>query len=411
VAADLNADGYTDLFVTTAQNDQLLWNQHGTGRFKEGARGAGIDSYGWHTGAAVADVNGDGRLDLYVAGYTEAQGAIPGSSAGYPTNHLGVRDELFLNLGYGRFREAGAAAGLDRKPYDHSLGAVFTDLNQDGRIDLLVANDLDPNRAYLNQKGGPLGFHFVSSARSYGLDDRNAGMGVAVSDLNFQSKPNFVFVTNSRGQEHAVSRTACNGEDCELVDGRQQFAHAFGTNFTGWGASWLDLANNGKPGLVLANGDIPVKNLAADAGRVQVIAQASGNWLDAGDLVGAGSIPAVNGRGLAAADFDNDGRVDVAVNSVGGPLLLLRSSGGPGHWLGVNLRPFVPGAIVTVYTRTRQLVEETRAGSSYLSSEDPRVHFGLGADTRVSELEVMLPGGRTIRVNRPGIDRVITVRP
>jgi glycosyltransferase involved in cell wall biosynthesis len=207
------------------------------------------------------------------------------------------------------------------------------------------------------------------------------------------------------------SFTACNGEDCELVDGRQQFAHAFGTNFTGWGASWLDLANNGKPGLVLANGDIPVKNLAADAGRVQVIAQASGNWLDAGDLVGAGSIPAVNGRGLAAADFDNDGRVDVAVNSVGGPLLLLRSSGGPGHWLGVNLRPFVPGAIVTVYTRTRQLVEETRAGSSYLSSEDPRVHFGLGADTRVSELEVMLPGGRTIRVNRPGIDRVITVRP
>src|SRR5581483_3543449 len=132
-----------------------------------------------------------------------------------------------------------------------------------------------------------------------------------------------------------------------------QLAQAFGTNFTGWGDSWIDLANTGKPALVLANGDIPVKNLAKDAGRIQVIASASGNWLDAGGLVGAAATPAVNGRGLAAADFDNDGRVDVAVNSVGGPLLLLRSTGGSGHWLEVELRPFVPGAIVTVFTQTK----------------------------------------------------------
>ncbi len=409
VAADLNGDGYTDIYVTSAQDDQLFWNAAGTGKFTEGARAAGIVSFGWHSGAAVADVNGDGRPDLYVGGYTESNGAISGSSAGFPTNHLGVRDELFLNRGDRHFEEVGQRVGLDPKPYDHSLGATFVDLNNDGRLDLYVANDEDPNRAYLNEKGGPLGFHFVESARPFGLADRNAGMGVAVSDLNFQNRPNFLFVTNSRGQEHAAFRTQCNGEDCSLVDARPNFARAFGPNFTGWGDSWVDLANNGKLDLVLANGDIPVKNLRKDAGRVQVIAAASGNWLDATSLLGAAGLPAVNGRGLAAADFDNDGHVDLAVNSVGGRLMLLRSSGGTGHWLEVNLKPFVPGAIVTANMPRNQLVEQTRAGSSFLSSEDPRVHFGLGKDTKVVELDVQLPGGRTIRLKNLKADQIVNV--
>jgi Na+-translocating ferredoxin:NAD+ oxidoreductase RnfD subunit len=410
VAADLDGDGYTDLYVTTAQDDQLFWNDGGTGRFTEGARAAGVVSFGWHAGAAVGDVNGDGRLDLFVAGYTEAHGPIPGSEAGFPTNHLGVRDELFLNLGNRHFKEVGRRVGLDPKPFDHSLGAVFTDLNQDSRLDLLVANDEDPNRAYINERGGPLGFHFVDQAKEFGLNDRNAGMGVALSGLNFEYKPNFLFVTNSRGQQHAAYRTKCNGEDCGFVDARLQFAQAFGTNFTGWGDAWVDLTNEGKPALVLANGDIPVRNLARDAGRIQVIASASGNWLDATRLVGAGSLPALNGRGLAAADFDNDGHTDVAVGSVGAPLMLLRSTGGKGHWLEVNLKPFVPGAIVTAYLPSNQFAQETHAGSSYLSSEDPRVHFGLGSATKVGELDVKLPDGRTIRLRNVRADRIVTVK-
>src|SRR6185437_7044736 len=196
-----NGDGYTDLFVTTAQSDELLWN-NGDGTFTEGARAAGIASFGWHSGAAIGDVNGDGRPDLFVAGYTEANGPIPGSSAGYPTNHLGVRDELFLNEGNGpsgraRFREVGRQAGLDPPPYDHSLGAVFTDLNGDGRLDLYVANDEDPNRYYVNVPAPGLGFRFVDRARSSGLADRNAGMGVALGDYNGDGRPDLL-VSNSR---------------------------------------------------------------------------------------------------------------------------------------------------------------------------------------------------------------------
>jgi ASPIC and UnbV/FG-GAP-like repeat len=362
----------------------------------------------------VADVNGDGRPDIFVSGYANVNGTT-NSSGGFPSNYQAYPDLLYLNDGPDRhgqwhFHDVAGKVGIDSAGTDHSLGAVFTDLNGDGRPDLYVANDLDPNRMYVNVRGGPLGFHFVDNAKQLGLADRNAGMGIAISDLNFQSKPNFVFVTNSRGQQHAAYRQQCNGEDCSLVDARPQFAQAFGTNFTGWGDSFVDLANDGKQDLVLANGDIPVKNLRKDAGRIQVIATASGNWLDAGSLVGAGALPLVDGRGLAAADFDNDGRVDVAVSSIGGKLMLLRSTGGTGHWLEVNLKPFVPGAVVTVATRRNQWTQETHAGSSYLSSEDPRLHFGLGAESKVLELDVKLPNnGRTIRLKHVRADRIVTV--
>jgi Na+-translocating ferredoxin:NAD+ oxidoreductase RnfD subunit len=408
VAADFNGDGFTDLFVSTAADDELLWN-NGNGTFTEGARSSGVVSFGWHTGAAVGDVNGDGRPDLFVAGNTEANGPIPGSSAGYPTNHLGVRDELFLNEGTlpngrARFREVGRRAGIDRAPYDHSLGAEFVDLNGDGRLDLYVANDEDPNRYYLNERApGPLGFRFVDRARSEGIADRNAGMGIAAGDYNGDGRPDLL-VTNSRAQGHAVYRS--RGE--AYVNGQDAFAAAFGTNFTGWGDAWVDLNNDGKLDLVLANGAIPVTNLKRDAGHVQVLENVHGTFANVTGLLGLEQLR-TNGRGLAVADFDNDGHLDVAINSVGGRLILLRGTGGSGHWLEVRLPRFAPGAVVTAALPDgRRLVRVVAAGSSYLSSEDPRVHFGLGSAAKVSELVVRYPGGRTTRLRGVAADRIVS---
>ncbi|HZC31460.1 MAG TPA: CRTAC1 family protein, partial [Gaiellaceae bacterium] len=399
VAADLDGNGYPDLFVTTATDDLLFWN-NGNGTFTEGARRAGVVSFGWHSGAAVADVNGDGRPDLFVAGYTDLNHPIETSVAGFPNSYRAIRSELFLNEGHRHFRNVAAQVGLTDHPNDHSLGATFLDVNGDGRPDLYVANDEGPNRLYLNEPGGPLGFHFVDVGRRLDLADKNAGMGIATAAIGGRNE---IFVSNSRGQTNAAYRSEGHG----FADVRARFAPAIGANPTGWGDSWIDLRNSGKPDLVLANGEIPVTNLRKDAEPVQVLVPGKRHYVDAGLLRAL----RVNGRGLAAADYDNDGRVDIAVGTVGGGVLLLRNTSQAGHWLEVDVAPFSPGAVVTVVAADgRRQVRDVRAGSSYLSSEDPRVHFGLGAATAVRELIVRYPDGTVKRLRNVRADQILTDR-
>ena len=421
VAADLNGDGNTDLYVTSAVDDKLLWN-NGNGTFTEGSRSSNVVSYGWHSSAAVADVNGDGRPDLFVGGYTEANAPIPGSAAGFPTNHLGVRDEFFVNEGndpngHARFREVGKQLGIDTR-IEHALGAVFTDVNGDGRPDLYVANDEDPNRLYLNEPAaGGLGFRLVERAQSDGVADANAGMGVAAADYNGDGLPD-LFVSNSRQQLHGIFRSrAVGAARPAFTDARSDFTTAFGSSFAGWGASWVDLNRDGNLDLMVANGDIPITKLSKDARPVQVLENLTGQGLaeqfaDASKLPGLLDIAGLNGRGLAAADFNNDGNIDIAINSIGGPLVLLKNTNPSGHWLEVALAGFHPNAVVTaVLPDGRRLVRELQAGSSYLSSEDPRAFFGLGKATAVKSLTVRLPKGHETRLTNVTADRILTMKP
>jgi Na+-translocating ferredoxin:NAD+ oxidoreductase RnfD subunit len=418
-AADLNGDGRPDLIVTTTNGIKLLWND-GHGRFGEGARAAGMTASGWYTGVAVADVNGDGRPDVFVAGYARPNDPVPSSLAGFPTNLVGVRDLLYLNEGNGpngraRFREVGVQAGLEASAFSHGLGATFLDVNGDGRPDLYVANDEDPNQLYVNvpwpggAKADPagLGFRFENRAADSGVADPYAGMGVAVEGAG--RGPLDLFVSNSRRQPSAAfSRTTAS----TFANARPEFDPALGADFAGWGDSFVDLANSGTPDLVLATGGIPVTNVAKDAGEVKVIAPLSGRQGSRYGLA-PGAAPAglrVDGRGLAAADVDNDGRMEIAVNSIGGRLLLLKASGPAGHWLDVKLSRFSPGAVVTVTLADgRTLSQEVRAGSSYLSSEDERIHFGLGAAARVARLEVRYPRGAQTVLRDVRGDRIVEV--
>ncbi|HST15592.1 MAG TPA: FG-GAP-like repeat-containing protein [Gaiellaceae bacterium] len=400
VAADLNGDGRTDLAVTTTSGVELLWNEGGTFRTTT------LPGNGWYTGIASADVNGDGRPDLFVAGYSDPNDPVPGSFAGFPTNIAGVRDLLFLNDGGGRFREVGIAAGLEASAFRHGLGAQFMDVNGDGRPDLYVANDEDPNELYVNVPwpGGAetdpagLGFRFEERATQAGIADPFAGMGVAAGNGR-------LLVTNSRGEPSAAYLRS--GPE-EFSNDRPRVDPGLGRGFAGWGASWVDLQNTGRLDLVLTAGAIPVTNLAQDAEAVRVLAQNQRGALRDNTKAVLGNLQ-LNGRGLAVADVWNDGRQEIAINTIGGNLVLLQPTKPSGHWLDVALSRFSPGAVVTaILPSGRSITGEVRAGSSYLSSEDPRVHFGLGSATRVAQLIVRSTSGQYTRLANVPVDRVVT---
>jgi hypothetical protein len=427
VAADFDLDGHTDLYVTSADSGALLWNE-GDGTFTEGAGDAGAPAVGWYAGAAVGDVDGDGWPDLFLAGYANPDSPVEGATQGFPNTVTGVRDLLYLNEGRadgGRvtFREVGMEAGLEVAGYEYGLGALFSDLEGDGDLDLYVANDTKPNRLYDNVPwpGGAdadpagLGFRFEELAASAGVADPNAGMGVAEADYDGDGRAD-LFVTNARGQVHGVF----HGERSEMVDPsfvdvRRELGPDLGAA-TGWGVSWGDLDLDRDVDLVIANGAIPVSDLTADAQPLQAFgnltAQGSSARFEDVGRAAVGRVGPLLARGSAAADFDNDGDLDVAVGTVGGPLVLLENTGASGNWLEVELEGFFPGAVITASLPGGQkLAREVRAGSSYLSSDDPRAHFGLGDAAAVRELVISWPDGERTAIGDVEANQIVVVEP
>ncbi|MBA2298165.1 MAG: CRTAC1 family protein [Actinobacteria bacterium] len=410
VAADFDLDGHTDLYVTTARVNALLWNS-GDGTFAEGAAAAGVAGYDWRSGAAVGDVNGDGWPDLFVAGYASLNNPNSDATQGFPNTYFGVRDLLFLSKGAGEgdrvtFQEVGVDAGLEAVRFEYGLGAVLSDLDRDGDLDLYVANDTNPNRLYENVAwpGGmeadpaKLGFRFEERAAAAGVADPNAGMGVAAGDYDGDGRPD-LFVTNARAQMHAAFRSLPPDENApSWIDVRAELGPDL-SGATGWGVSWADFDLDTDLDLLFVNGHVPVTDLEADAEALQAfgnqLAQGrQASFEDIGDTIGLGKVGRRLARGSTTADYDNDGDLDVAVTTVGGSLVLLENNGPSGSWLEVSLEGFQPGATVTaVLPDGRRLVRDLIAGSSYLSSEDPRLHFGLGNATSVRRLVIRWPGG------------------
>lgn len=420
VAADFDNDGFTDLYVTTERENLLLWNR-GTG-FVEGATAADVDSYGWQTGAAAGDLNGDGLVDLVVAGYADLNKPRPEASTGFPNPFEPVGDLVFINQG-GRagarptFMSVGAEVGIEPDGPEYGLGVVLVDFDNDGDLDIHIANDTQPNRLYLNEPT-PDGssIRFVDASAKSGADDPNSGMGIGTAELNGDGFPDLL-VTNLAGQGHASLTSSVTAAQAPRFEAVTDDVFALGMSQTGWGASFGDLDLDGDLDLLVASGAIPITDIVESGEALTYFSNETSGTLptlvERSALVGLDDLAPRNGRSVALADYDNDGDLDALVTSIGQRIVLLENRAGTRNkWLTIDFGAPSPGTRVEVDLEDGTvLVRWAAAGGSWLSSEDPRLNFGLGPDPGVVDVTILPPSGGTLRFEDVDLNRILVVTP
>ncbi|MDM8519799.1 ScyD/ScyE family protein [Anaerolineales bacterium HSG6] len=415
VAADFNLDGWTDIHITADGPNALLWN-NGDGTFSEGAEQANIAASEWNSAAVVGDVNQDGWPDLFVAAFIDLDYQIPKPTGAFPQDYYGLPDHLYLSQGLdetGRvtFQDVAEQVGLSRQ--ERGLGALFSDVDKDGDVDLYIANDGHPNRLYKNRPlpADPygLGFRLLDLTETAQVGDAGSGMGVAGGDYDGDGWFDLL-VTNWERELNALYRN-------EFADAEQitfQYStfrigiSGLGQGMTGWGVHWLDFDHDTDLDMFIINGRVPLTNLATDPELVRLYRNRMAENLDsqsrampirrlfveATDPAGLKEVGPLLGRGSAAADYDNDGDMDIALITIAGPMALLENQGAAGNWLMVQLTRFAPGTkLELTLPDGRVLVRELHVGSSYLASEDPRFHVGLGEVDLIPTLTVIYPDG------------------
>jgi enediyne biosynthesis protein E4 len=415
--ADYDGDGWPDIFLTNF-GANVLYRNLGNGRFQNVAKEAGLESPGWNTGAAFVDTNGDGRLDVYVATYIDCTlhdvlEARPTLSwrglenvAVGPFGLKGAADHFFRSVDGRHFVDATDQAGLADRALGFGFAVRAADFDGDGRVDIYVANDSDPNYLYRNEGGGH--FKEVGTWTGAALDGNGAaqaGMGLAVGDVNgdgildlFVNNFSEDFSTLYRGIGHGIF------EDVSRASGVGPATY----RTLAWGAALADLDNDGDLDLVVANGHIypqidrhpdiigtaEQRNLLLE----NVSADRETRFADATESAGPGFEPKALSRGLAFGDFDNDGRLDLLIAHVNGPPSLLHNETEGGAWLTVVCEDR-HGATNPVGTEVRLTAggrsqwRDIASGDSFMSSHDPRPHFGLGSVETVDEIDVKWPDG------------------
>jgi tetratricopeptide (TPR) repeat protein len=406
---DYDNDGHPDLFITRWRAYALYRNQ-GDGTFRDVTQMAGLGGdRDWPTSAAFADLDGDGDLDLYVCHYLRWDAEHPQTcfdeekkriSYCAPQRFPHLPDHLFRN-DCGRFVDVTDQAGINDW-HGQGLGVVAVDLDDDGRLDLFVANDQSANY-FFRGRGG---LRFEEVAETSGLAGNanggfQAGMGVACGDLDGDGRPD-LGVTNFYNESMTFYHNLGGGV---FTDHTREMGLAVPTRYRlGFGTAFLDVDNDGHLDIAIANGHVddfrPEIPYAMPAQLL--VGDDRGHLMDVSDRAGPPwQVPRV-GRGLAAGDLDNDGRIDVLLVAQDGPLAYFHNRTAGGHALTLRLvgtashRDAV-GARVTVVAGGRRRVAWRFGGGSYQSASDPRLHFGLGGAGRVEAIEVSWPSGRVDR--------------
>ena len=421
-AADYDADGHIDLFVTNYGRN-LLYRNRGDGTFEEVATAAGLSADGWFTHSVWFDYDNDGKLDLFVSSfvaYDARENRFCGDAAAKRQHYCIPRvfrptpSRLYRNTGSGRFRDVSAETGIAAVK-GKAFGAVATDVNNDGWLDLFVANDTVANFLFINQGGR----RFAESGLAMGVaysegGNPRSGMGVDAADVDGDGWQD-LFVANIDQEMFSLYR---NLKGAEFADESAEIRKATRL-LSGWGLRFFDYDNDGDPDLLLVNGHpddmvSEVKPLVSYAEPMLLFRnEGGGRFLDVSAESGAVFARKFSGRGMATGDFDNDGDLDVVVSNNGAAPLVVRNEGGNSNgWVGLELvatasNPSAAGASLVWRANGKQWSRLRTAGGSYLSSHDPREVLGIGAAQRADWVEVRWPSGRVDRVTSPPTGRYL----
>jgi len=424
---DYDNDGFLDLYVT-AFGPNVLYKNNGNGTFTDVTATAGVAGppTEWSTSTGFLDYDRDGDLDLYVANYVE----FPMTNSpfcglrkeGYrmyclPTLFDGVADRLYRNNGNGTFTDVSKQAGI-ANPAGKGLGVTFCDFDRDGDEDIYIANDMVRNFLYRNNGDGT--FLDVAYGAGVGFDSNGkpqAGMGVDCADVDGDGLPE-IFVTNFAEELNTLYQ---NRGDGIFEDVTQKAGLGSGFVPLGFGTKMFDLDNDGDLDIHVTNGHVidNVKLYQPNLTYAQkdlLYENIGGKFRDITDVSGpALQVPRV-GRGLAVADFDNDGNLDVVISSVGQRPALLRNQGTPGNnWItiraeGTKSNRFGLGATITVETPEGRQVREINNAASYQSSNDVRLHIGAGKAKTISRIDVLWPSGTKQTLQNVAVNQNLVIK-
>jgi len=434
--ADFDNDGFPDIYVSNWGKNRLYRNNH-DGTFTDVGEKAGVQLGNWSAGATWGDYDGDGRLDLFVPGYVHfdrnnlpsgGEGDVPDQYCVFrgvqvncgPRGLKGEPDHLFHNNGDGTFTDVSEKAGVADAPGYYGLTSLFVDINNDGKPDLLVGDDSTPNYLYLNKGDGT--FEDVSYASGYALNEagrETATMGIAAGDFANDGKMD-IFNTTFSDDYKPLYR---NEGDANMTDISFQLGIADVTvPFLGWGDAFLDYDNDGWKDLIMSNGHVyPQVDQhpwgTSWAQRPLLFHNQGGKKFEVMPAVeGSGLATVIAGRGMAAGDLFNDGKIDVVINVMDGhPVLLRDVSPDTNHWLELKLTGAAKGprdAVgATVYLTANGMRhrEDVLSGGSYASTSDPRLHFGLGPAIKVEDIEVHWPSGKVEHFAVPRVDQIVSI--
>ncbi len=438
-AGDYDNDGFVDLFVTFWGHDVLLHN-NGDGTFTDVTRKAGLwhDDVRWSTGCAFVDYDRDGHLDLFIAHYVDfdlAHTPEPGSGAAClwkgipvmcgPRGLKGTHSELYNNNGDGTFTDVSQASGVAKTDAYYCFTALTGDFDNDGWPDIYVTCDSTPNLLFHNNHNGTFTETAVEAGVAFNDGGREqAGMGADAVDYDGDGWLDII-KTNFSDDTATLYH---NNRDGTFTDVTSAAGLGKNSQFLGWGTLFVDVDNDGWPDIFMANGhvypELDSKGLGLNntfrERKLLYWNEHNGRFLDISLEAGPGITTPFNSHGVAAADFDNDGAVEILVNnSHDRPSLLKnlgeRNSGDQGNWIllkleGTKSNRDAIGARVTLRVADHQQTQEVRSGGGYISQSDFRLHFGLGKATQADSVEIRWPSGLVQHFENVAGNRVVRIR-